>query len=257
MSPHAPGEPPLAAGPPRSLVWRTEIQVLPQGRILERRERLPRRALAAEPPPPLGQLPALRRATRGGRRRALGGALRGRVRGHAGRLHRAFGWDRADGALGEARPEFEARGYELQQLVGLRARAGDVRAHPRENREVTIVALDPRPGAEPGLWEQVLDIWVASSELRPEEEPARRSFARGRLGELRALFSAGMGSWYVALDADRREVVGCCGIVDRAGRADAFSPSTRARTGAAVGSARGCWWRPAGTANATTRPSAS
>ena len=55
------------------------------GRILERRDgylvvRSPR-----EPPAPLGQLPAVRRAARGGRRRSLGGAVRGRVRGHARR----------------------------------------------------------------------------------------------------------------------------------------------------------------------------
>ena len=41
-------------------------------------------------------------------------------------------------------------------IVGLRgAGRASVRAHPRENREVTSATLDPRPGAEPGLWEQV------------------------------------------------------------------------------------------------------
>jgi ribosomal protein S18 acetylase RimI-like enzyme len=130
-----------------------------------------------------------------------------------GVAHMAFGWDRPDGALGEAQPEFVARDYELEQIVGLRARADGVRAHPRENREITIVTLDPRPGAEPDLWAQVVEIWVASSQPEPAREQAQRAFSRRRLGELRELFCAGMGSWYVALPADRREVIGSCGVV--------------------------------------------
>ncbi len=228
MSPRSRGEPARSpSGSPRSLVWQTEIQVLPRGRILERREghlvvRSPQNPLhhwgnflLFDDPPEAGD---------GERWEAL---FRAEFGDTPGVSHRAFGWDRADGALGQARPEFEARGYELQQLVGLRALAGDVRDHPRENREVTIVALDPRPGAEPALWRQVLDIWVAAAELRPEEEPARRSFARGRLDELRALFSAGKGSWYVALDADRREVLGGCGIVTDGSRGRFQSVDTR------------------------------
>ncbi len=214
-------------GLPSSLVWDTEIQVLPRGRILERRDgylvvRSPQNPLhhwgnflLFDEPPVAGD---------GERWEALFAA---EFADTPGVSHRAFGWDRADGALGQARPEFEARRYELQQLLGLRARGDDVRAHPRENRDVTIVALDPRPHAEPRLWQQVLDIWVASSEVPPEEEPARRSFARRRLCELRALFSAGMGSWYVALGTDRREVLGCCGIVTSGSRGRFQSVDTR------------------------------
>ncbi len=228
VSPRSPGEPTGSpSGSPCSLVWQTEIQVLPQGRILERREgylvvRSPQNPLhhwgnflLFDKPPEAGD---------GDRWEELFSSEFGATPGIS---HRAFGWDRADGALGEARPEFEARAYELQQLVGLRAGTGDVRAHPRENHEVTIVALDPRPGADPGLWKQVLDIWVASAELRPEEEPPRRSFARGRLDELRTLFSAGKGSWYVALDAERGEVLGCCGIVTEGSRGRFQSVDTR------------------------------
>ena len=99
--------------------------------------------------------------------------------------------------------------------MGLQAAKGDARPHPRENREVTIAPLDPRPGAEPQLWAQVEEIWSASSGDEPVDEQARRSFVRRRLGELRGLFGAGMGSWYVALEGDPGEVVGCCGIVAR------------------------------------------
>ena len=204
-----------AEGPsaPRSLVWRTDLQVLPPGRVLERRERYlvvrspenPRHHwgnfLLFDEPPAAGD---------GARWERL---FQQEFSDMPGVVHRAFGWDRSDGVLGEARAEFAARAYELDRIIGLQARAGDVRAHPRENREVTVATLDPRPGAETGLWEQVLEMWVASSKLAPGEEPARRSFARRRIGELRALFLAGMGSWYVALDAERSEVVGCCGIV--------------------------------------------
>jgi len=211
----------------RSLLWNTEIQVLARDRTLERRDgyllvRSPQNPqhywgnyLLFHDPPAAGDGP---------RWEAL---FEAEFAGAAGVAHRAFGWDRADGVLGEARPEVEARGYELQQLAGLCAAAGRVRAHPRENKDVTVVALDPRPGAEPELWEQVLEVWVASGEPPSEEEPLRRSFARGRLAALRELFSAGRGSWYVALDAGGREVLGCCGIVTSGRRARFQSVDTR------------------------------
>ena len=243
------------ATPPRSLVWATDIQVLPRGRLVEPRDgylvvRSPENPshhwgnflLFDEPPAP-----------------GDGGRWEQLFRAEfpvPGMAHMAFGWDRPDGALGEARPEFVARGYELEQIVGLRARAGDVRAHPRENREITIVTLDPRPGAEPDLWAQVVEIWVASFQPAPAREQAQRVFSRRRLGELRELFCAGMGSWYVALPADRREVIGSCGVV-AATRWDASRRSTPARIGGAGGSAHGCSWRHAGAASVRIRSSAS
>ncbi len=204
-----------AEGPsaPRSLVWRTDLQVLPAGRVIERRERY---LVVRSPENPLhhwGNFLLFDEPPGAGDGARWERLFQQEFSDMPGVVHRAFGWDRSDGVLGEARTEFGARGYELDRVIGLRAGAGDVRAHPRENREVTVAPLDPRPGAEPELWEQVLELWVASSEPTPGEEPGRRSFARGRIGELRALFVAGMGSWYVALDAERREVVGCCGIV--------------------------------------------
>ncbi|HUH80319.1 MAG TPA: GNAT family N-acetyltransferase [Solirubrobacteraceae bacterium] len=198
---------------PRALVWATDIQVLPPGRVLERRDgylvvRSPENPahhwgnfLLFDDPPAAGD---------GARWEHL---FEAEFASTPGVGHRAFGWDRPDGALGEACAEFAARAYELEQTVGLRARAGAARPHPRQNRDVTIAALDPRPGAEPELWEQVVEMWVASSEVEPAQEHTRRAFVRIRLGELRALFMGGMGSWYVALDGGGREVVGCCGIV--------------------------------------------
>ena len=148
------------AAPPRSLVWATDIQVLPSTRLLERRERyLVVRSpdnpshhwgnfLLFDEPPAIGD---------GGRWEQH---FRAEFSGPPGVAHVAFGWDRPDGGLGEAGSEFVARGYELEQIAGLRAAAGRVRAHPRENREITIVTLDPRPGADPDLWAQVVELWV-------------------------------------------------------------------------------------------------
>ena len=101
--------------------------------------------------------------------------------------------------------------------MGLVADPGQVRAHPRENRDVRIRALDPAEGAEEELWEQVVEIWVAS---RTEEdaEALHREFSVRRLAELRELFAAGAGAWYVALDGDGTEVLASCGIVVTAGR---------------------------------------
>ena len=213
---------------PRSLVWATDLQVLPPSRVLERRDgylvvRSPENPLhhwgnflLFDVPPAAGD---------GERWEHL---FEAEFSGTPGVDHRTFGWEGTDGAEGVAGAEFASRGYELERLVGLQAAKGDARSHPRENREVTIAPLDPRPGAEPELWEQVEEIWSASSEDEPGDEQARRSFVRRRLGELRGLFGAGMGSWYVALEGDPGEVVGCCGIVARGSLGRFQSVDTRA-----------------------------
>ncbi len=51
-------------------------------------------------------------------------------------------------ALGCAREEFIARGYELEEGVGLVATPDRVCPHPRENREVKVRALGRDPGAD-------------------------------------------------------------------------------------------------------------
>ena len=201
------------AAPPRSLVWSTDIQVLSRGRVLERREGY---LVVRSPQNPahywgnfllFDEAPA---SGDGGRWEQL---FQAEFSATPGVDHMAFGWDRPDGALGQAQPEFAARGYELEQIVGLCVRAGGLRTHPRENREITVVTLDPQAGADSDLWAQVVEIWVASFQLEPAREQAQRAFSRRRLGELRELFCAGMGSWYVAMPAGRREVIGSCGVV--------------------------------------------
>ena len=129
--------------------------------------------------------------------------------------HRAFTWDRPDGELGAAREEFGARGYVLDEMVGLVAEAAGLRPHARENRDVELRALDPN--GDEDLWDGVVEVQVAGR-APVFEEAAHRTFCRGRQRELRRLFEAGHGTWYVALLPGTREVAGSCGIVVTDGR---------------------------------------
>jgi ribosomal protein S18 acetylase RimI-like enzyme len=125
--------------------------------------------------------------------------------------HVTLAWDRVDGALGSAREEFVSRGYELEEVVGLVAEPEALRMHPRANQEVSIRALDPLPGGDQDLWDQAIELQVASrDELLVEE--VYREFIGRRLEDLRALFRAGRGAWYVATYPGD-EVVAACGIV--------------------------------------------
>ncbi len=212
---------------PRSLVWATELDVLPVDRVIERRSnhlvvRSPGNPthywgnllLFDEPPAP-GDGARWERAFE----EAFGEDRRVQ--------HRTFAWDRAGGVVGAARDEFLARGYLLERSVGLAATPVQLRQHPRANREVVVRALEPSgciPAVEPGgalvpgdeggdaeLWRQVVELQVAGR--GPDfEETSYRMFIRSRLNDLRVLFAAGRGSWYVAL-TDDGIVSGSCGIV--------------------------------------------
>lgn len=131
--------------------------------------------------------------------------------------HRTFAWDVVDGSLGAAHEEFGARGYDVEETIGLVAEAARLRPRPRENREVEIRALDPEPDADGDLWSAVVELQVAGRDEGHGEE-AHRSFARARLEDRRALFRAGRGAWYVALDPSSGEVAASCGVVVTAGR---------------------------------------
>ncbi|MGZ4187392.1 MAG: GNAT family N-acetyltransferase [Solirubrobacteraceae bacterium] len=131
--------------------------------------------------------------------------------------HVTLAWDRVDGALGMAREEFLSRGYELQEAVGLVAEPSALRVHPRANREVVIRELDPLPGGDCDLWDQVIELQVASRDEILEEQIARE-FIGHRLEDLRVLFRAGRGAWYVSMYPDQDEVVASCGIVVTAER---------------------------------------
>ena len=190
----------------------TDLDVLPKSRVVERRDgyllvRSPSNPahywgnfLVFEEPP---------RAGDGGRWEELFDHEFGdepRVR------HRAFTWDRTDGATGRAREEFVARRYELDDSIGLIA--AELRPHPRASADVSVRALDP--AGDPELWAAVTDLQVASRDTKYEQE-AYREFVSARLSDRRELFRAGRGAWYVALAGDGA-VAGSCGIVVTAGR---------------------------------------
>ncbi|MBO0767750.1 MAG: GNAT family N-acetyltransferase [Solirubrobacterales bacterium] len=118
---------------------------------------------------------------------------------------RSFGWDTGDGSLGEAATEFPAPDYELEQLVTLAASPAKI-APPRDP-SIPVRMLDPDADAE--LWTGVQELWEEDNDS--EEPAAYREFAKRRLEELRELFRAGRGGWFVALDGER--VVGSLGVV--------------------------------------------
>jgi ribosomal protein S18 acetylase RimI-like enzyme len=197
---------------PRSLVWATEIDTLPLDHTVERREgylaiRSPGNPghywgtlLLFDDPPATGD---------GARWEALFDATFGddpRVR------HRTFAWDRSDGVAGAAADEFVARGYRLEENVGLVADAGQVRPHPRENRDVAVRVLDPAVGSDEDLWRGAMELEVADREDVFDEE-SYRTYLLARYGDRRELFRAGGGAWYVALDPATGEVAASCGVV--------------------------------------------
>jgi GNAT superfamily N-acetyltransferase len=130
--------------------------------------------------------------------------------------HRTFAWDTLDGDVGAAALEFVAHGYRLEQAVGLRAEPRTLRPHPRANRDVTVRALDPRPGVEEASWVGARELHIAGDRQR-QLDPSYRAFVRTRVDALRALFRAGRGAWYAAFDGAL--IVGSLGIVVTAGRA--------------------------------------
>jgi ribosomal protein S18 acetylase RimI-like enzyme len=132
--------------------------------------------------------------------------------------HRTFAWDTTDGEEGAAAQEFAARGYDLDRMVGLIATVDQIRPHPRANREVLVRRLDPRPGHDEELWEGVRELGVAGRDPRIPE-PEHRAHRAARLSEMRALFRARGGGWYVALDPGGGGVLASCGLVLGAGLA--------------------------------------
>jgi ribosomal protein S18 acetylase RimI-like enzyme len=212
---------------PGSLVWRTDVDVLPIDRVVERRDdhlviRSPSNPthywgnlLLFDDPPDAGD------GVRWEQQFENEFGSDPRVQ------HLAFGWDHVDGELGRAQEEFAVRGYVLEQTIGLVATPDLVRPHPRENRDVQVRALDPLVGVDEGLWEQVVALQGAARDDRLDEE-AYRAFSRRRLVDLRALFSLGRGGWYVALEAGGAEVVASCGVVVTDARGRFQSVDTKA-----------------------------
>lgn len=200
---------------PRSLVWATDVDVLPPSRTVTRRDGYLVVRSPSNPTHYWGNLLLFDTAPTAGDRERWEQAFAEEFADLPDARHRTFGWDLADGDEGAAGTEFEACGYRLERSVGLIADAAQLRPHPRENREVSVRPLDPEPSADGAAWEQVAELHAAARD--PEiDEHEHRAFTAQRLADWRKLFRAGRGAWYVAeLDG---QVVGSCGIVVTAGR---------------------------------------
>ena len=150
---------------PQSLVWATDLDVLPLNRMIERHHdhlsvlspsnptHYWGNLLLFDDPPVAGDSPRWEQLFENEIDESAAG-------------HRTFAWDTRDGSLGAAREEFLTRGYELAETVGLVGTPDRVRPHPRANRKVSVVALDPSEGTDLDLWEQVL---AATSRIANEK----------------------------------------------------------------------------------------
>ncbi|MGH2927715.1 MAG: GNAT family N-acetyltransferase [Solirubrobacteraceae bacterium] len=194
---------------PRSLVWATDIDVLPLSREVSRRDRHLTIRSPSNPDHWWGNMLLFDDPPRAGDGTRWERTFAEEIEA----LHRTFAWDRTDGALGEAQTELVARGYVVERSVGLIAEPARIRSHPRANREVTVREL-PVDGDEE-LWEQVVELHVEEREP-DEDEDEQRQYEHRRQADLRELFAAGRGGWYVALAED--EVVGSLGVVVTGGR---------------------------------------
>jgi ribosomal protein S18 acetylase RimI-like enzyme len=200
---------------PRSLAWATDVDVLGLDRVVERRDGF---LLVRTPTNPTfywGNFLLFDREPDAGDRERWE-ALFDQAFADEPRIeHRTFGWDRTDGVAGAARDEFGAHGYDVEETYGLVAER--LVAHPRENREVEVRALDSSDGADAELWAGVVEVQVAGRD-EGHAEATFRDFTRTRLEERRKLFRLGRGAWYVALDPATGDVAGSCGIVVTNGR---------------------------------------
>jgi hypothetical protein len=79
--------------------------------------------------------------------------------------------------------------------------------------EIEIRALDSGDGRDELLWEGALGVQLANEAADPQAGAAFEPFARARQRDLRTLFRAGRGAWYVAIDRSNGAVVAGCGVV--------------------------------------------
>jgi ribosomal protein S18 acetylase RimI-like enzyme len=193
---------------PRSLVLATGIDVLPLDHVVERRAEFLVVRSPSNPAHYWGNLLIFDRAPSPGDAPEWEAAF-DEVFGDDPRVrHRTFAWDMVDGTAG-AMHELVARGYRADETIGLVAET--LVPHARANRDVVVRALDPH--ADEALWEAVIEVQVAGGLDEGHEPGPHRAYTRARLDDLRALFVAGHGAWYAAIDPATGDVAGSCGIV--------------------------------------------
>lgn len=196
---------------PRSLVWASDHAVLGLDRIIERRDGYTVVRSPSNPTFHWGNLllfddpPAAGDGERWEEIFAAEFAAEPRVR------HMTFAWDRTDGAQGAAVAEFGARGFQLEESVGLIARADELRPHRRANPEVRIHHLDPALGQDEELWRAVIELQVANRDP-VHTEAGHRAFSTDWLGAHRERFRRGQGTWSLAITPNG-EIAASCGVV--------------------------------------------
>lgn len=198
---------------PRSLVLATIIDVLPDDRVVRREDD---HLIVRSPSNPghwEGNMLAFDDAPARGDGERWEAAFDAAFADEPAIRHRTFFWDRTDGAEGAAGEELQARGYRLERDVGLIATPAELTAHPKANREVQIRRLDPAPGADEALWEGAIAVGLANNAEDPSPDPDFERFLRARQAERRAVFLAGRGAWYAALDPADGAVLGGCGVI--------------------------------------------
>jgi len=198
-----------------ALVWATDVDVLPPGRILERRDGYLVIRSPSNPTHYWGNFLLFPRPPGEGDGRRWEETFESEFADEPAVRHRTFAWDCTDGSLGRAQQEFVDPGYDLEQTVALIATPCQIRPHARENREVEVRSLASEPGADEELWDKVVELQVVARD-ESFEEASYRVFRRQRMDDLRTLFRSGRGTWYVALDGG--DVVGSCGVVVTGGR---------------------------------------
>jgi ribosomal protein S18 acetylase RimI-like enzyme len=196
---------------PRSLLLQTLIDVLPADRVVVREGD---HLIVRSPSNPHhweGNMLVFDDAPAAGDGERWEAAFDAAFAGEPGVRHRTFYWDRTDGEEGAAASELQARGYRLERDVGLIASPDELTAHPRANHEVEIRRLDP--AADDALWEGTIAVALANNAEDPSPDPDYELFLRSRQAERRAVFTAGRGAWYVALDPGDGSVVAGCGVI--------------------------------------------
>ena len=202
---------------PRSLVWATDVDVLPRDRVVERRDGYLVVRSPSNPHHYWGNLLLFDDAPASGDAERWEALFEDAFADEPHVRHRTFAWDRTDGRAGAAVDEFGPRGYEIEESMGLVARPDEVTPHPRANRDVIVRALDPGEGSDENLWDEVIELQVAGRDEGFEEE-SYREFSAARQRDRRELFREGRGAWFVALDPADGAVVASCGVVVTAGR---------------------------------------
>jgi GNAT superfamily N-acetyltransferase len=223
----------MSAVRPRSLVLRTLIDVLPENRVVRREGD---HLIVRSPSNPghwEGNMLAFDDAPDAGDGERWERAFDAAFADAPAVRHRTFYWDRTDGEQGAAVAEFEARGYRLERDVGLVAAPTDLIPHPKANRDVEIRRLDPRSGRDEPLWAGTVALALATQAEDPSPDADFETFARARQSERRAVFAAGRGAWYAAVDPADGTVLAGCGVVvtDSRGRFQAVdtAPTHRRR----------------------------